>query len=379
MQNYGGLPAEKCPNIGLLYPIRRIVHCFVLLYYQMEAKLPLIGKTLAELEQVAAEVGMPRFAAKQMADWLYKKRIADIADMSNLSAKHRELLAQQYCIGLNAPANVQTSKDGTRKYLFEVEGGKHSCIESVSIPDGDRVTLCVSSQAGCKMGCTFCMTARMGFLQNLTTAEIINQIFSVRESAQLSNLVFMGMGEPMDNLDNLLRALEVITAPWGMAWSPTRVTVSTIGVTPALKRFLDESKCHLAVSLHSPFDDERRQLMPMQKAYPIAETVDLIRQYDWTGQRRASFEYIMFAGVNDTPGHAAALARMLGDFECRMNLIRFHQIPDSPLKGSAMPVVEKFKDMLLQKGVNTTIRSSRGEDIMAACGMLSTSKKRDRD
>lgn len=340
----------------------------------METKIPLIGKTLAELEQIANETAMPKFAAKQMADWLYKKRVADIADMSNLSAKHREQLTQSYCVGLYAPVNAQASKDGTRKYLFEVSGKKQACIESVSIPDGERTTLCVSSQAGCKMGCTFCMTARMGFLQHLTTAEIINQIFSVSESAQLSNLVFMGMGEPLDNLDEVLRTLEIITAPWGMAWSPTRVTVSTIGVMPALKRFLDESKCHLAVSLHSPFDAERRALMPMQKAYPIEETVDLIRRYDWTGQRRVSFEYIMFAGVNDTPRHAAALAKMLRDFECRVNLIRFHQIPDSPLKGSAMPVVEKFKEMLLQKGVNTTIRASRGEDILAACGMLSTKK-----
>ncbi len=340
----------------------------------METKIPLIGKTLAELEQVTAEIGMPRFAAKQMADWLYKKRVANIADMSNISARHRELLAEHYSVGLHAPGNAQASKDGTRKYLFEVAGEKQSCIEAVAIPDGDRVTLCVSSQAGCKMGCTFCMTARMGFLQNLTSAEIINQIFSVSESAQLSNLVFMGMGEPMDNLDNVLKSLEIITAPWGMAWSPTRVTVSTIGVMPALQRFLDESKCHLAVSLHSPFDAERRELMPMQKAYPIEKTIDLIRRYDWTGQRRVSFEYIMFSGVNDTPRHAAALAKMICDFECRVNLIRFHQIPDSPLKGSTMPAVEKFKEMLLQKGVNTTIRSSRGEDILAACGMLSTRK-----
>jgi 23S rRNA (adenine2503-C2)-methyltransferase len=341
----------------------------------MEAKIPLIGKTLPELELIAAEAGMPRFAAKQMADWLYKKRTVNIADMSNLSAKHRELLAQRYCVGLRTPANAQTSKDGTRKYLFEVDGKKQPSVEAVAIPDGDRVTLCVSSQAGCKMGCTFCMTARMGFLQHLTAAEIINQIFSVSESAQLSTLVFMGMGEPLDNLDNVLKSLEIIIAPWGMAWSPTRVTVSTIGVLPALKRLLDESRCHLAVSLHSPFADERLALMPAQKAHPIAETLDLIRRYDWTGQRRVSFEYITFAGINDTPRHAAALAKMLGGFECRVNLIRFHQIPDSPLRGSPPTTVEKFKNLLLQKGVNTTIRASRGEDILAACGMLSTAKK----
>lgn len=329
---------------------------------------------MAELEQVAAESGMPKFAAKQMADWLYRKRIADIADMTNLSAKHRELLAERYEVGLSAPVRSQKSKDGAKKYLFEVAGKKQACIESVMIPEDDRTTLCVSSQAGCKMACVFCMTGRMGFLQQLTAAEILNQVFSIPETLQLSNLVYMGMGEPMDNIDEVLKSLEVVTAPWGLAWSPTRVTISTIGVLDGLRRFLDESRCHVAISLHSPFAEERRALMPMQKAYPMADVLALIRQHDWTGQRRVSFEYTLFAGVNDSSKHADALAKLLEGLECRVNLIRFHQIPDSPLHGSSDFTIGKFRQRLLARGVITTVRASRGEDILAACGMLSTKK-----
>lgn len=325
---------------------------------------------MAGLEQVAAELSMPQFAARQMADWLYRKRAADIGSMSNLSAKHRAALAERYEVGLRPAAAAQESKDGTKKYLFDVGGERQACVEAVFIPEAGRATLCLSSQAGCQMGCKFCMTARMGFRRSLTAGEIINQIFSIPHSDRLTNLVFMGMGEPMSNIDSLLESLEIIAAPWGMAWSPTRVTVSTIGVLPALKRFLDESRCHLAVSLHSPFADERRALMPMQKAFPLESVMALIRRYGWTGQRRVSFEYIMFRGLNDTPRHAAALAQLLGDFECRVNLIRFHRIPDSPLQSSSAQAIDKFKGLLLQKGIVTTIRSSRGEDILAACGML---------
>ncbi|MDR0566583.1 MAG: 23S rRNA (adenine(2503)-C(2))-methyltransferase RlmN [Prevotellaceae bacterium] len=337
----------------------------------MEHKRALLGKTLAGLEQVAAELSMPGFAARQLAGWLYRRRVADIGGMSNLSAAHRAMLAERYDVGVRPFSAAQESKDGAQKYLFAVGGEKRAYVESVLIPEAGRATLCLSSQAGCPMGCKFCMTARMGFRHNLTSGEIINQIFGVPRSGQLTNLVFMGMGEPMSNIDSLLESLEVITAPWGMGWSPARVTVSTVGVLPALRRFLDESRCHLAVSLHSPFADERRALMPVQKAFPAEDVVALIRRYRWTGQRRVSFEYILFDGLNDTPRHAAALARLLGGFECRVNLIRFHRIPGSELRGSPPQAMERFKEMLLQRGLLTTIRASRGEDILAACGMLS--------
>ncbi|MBQ5609601.1 MAG: 23S rRNA (adenine(2503)-C(2))-methyltransferase RlmN [Rikenellaceae bacterium] len=331
----------------------------------------LYGKTLAELRVIAEEFGLPRFAAGQIARWLYKRHVNDIVAMTDLSAAARTRLAERFDVGLKAPLAVSASEDGTRKYLYATESsGRH--IESAYIPDGERATLCVSSQAGCRMGCRFCMTSRQGLHHSLSTLEILNQIASLPERDRLTNIVYMGMGEPLDNLDNVLRSLEVLTSEWGYAWSPTRITLSTAGVLPSLKRFLDESSVHLAVSLHNPFHDERQEIMPIEKPYPIAEVMKLLRQYDFTHQRRVSFEYIVMSGLNDSPRHVAELARLLNGVACRINLIRFHKIPDSPYFSPPQPQMEAFRDALIRKGIMTTIRRSRGEDIKAACGLLST-------
>ena len=331
----------------------------------------LYGKTLAELRVIAEEFGLPRFAAGQIARWLYKRHVNDIVAMTDLSAAARTRLAERFDVGLKAPLAVSASEDGTRKYLYATESsGRH--IESAYIPDGERATLCVSSQAGCRMGCRFCMTSRQGLHHSLSTLEILNQIASLPERDRLTNIVYMGMGEPLDNLDNVLRSLEVLTSEWGYAWSPTRITLSTAGVLPSLKRFLDESSVHLAVSLHNPFHDERQEIMPIEKPYPIAEVMKLLRQYDFTHQRRVSFEYIVMSGLNDSPRHVAELARLLNGVACRINLIRFHKIPDSPYFSPPQPQMEAFHDALIRKGIMTTIRRSRGEDIKAACGLLST-------
>ena len=340
----------------------------------------LLGKTPEELAVIAKTHGLPAFAGKQMAQWLYQKRVRSIEEMTNLSKAGRETLSQHYEVGYVAPIDVQTSKDGTRKYLFEVTcpvGDKEetSCIEAVMIPDDDRKTLCVSSQAGCKMACKFCMTGRQGFHGNLSAADILNQFFAIDEAGELTNTVFMGMGEPLDNWDNVKRVIEVLTAPWGLAWSPKRVTLSTIGVLPKLKQFLEESKCHLAVSLHNPFPEERLQMMPVQKAWSITEVVRLIKQYDFTGQRRVSFEYTVFEGWNNTPKHADELLKLLRNLECRVNLIRFHKIPDFPYGTAPDPVMEAFRDRLNAGGLTATIRASRGEDIFAACGLLAGKHK----
>ena len=340
----------------------------------------LLGKTPEELAVIAKTHGLPAFAGKQMAQWLYQKRVRSIEEMTNLSKAGRETLSQHYEVGYVAPIDVQTSKDGTRKYLFEVTcpvGDKEetSCIEAVMIPDDDRKTLCVSSQAGCKMACKFCMTGRQGFHGNLSAADILNQFFAIDEAGELTNTVFMGMGEPLDNWDNVKRVIEVLTAPWGLAWSPKRVTLSTIGVLPKLKQFLDESKCHLAVSLHNPFPEERLQMMPVQKAWSITEVVRLIKQYDFTGQRRVSFEYTVFEGWNNTPKHADELLKLLRNLECRVNLIRFHKIPDFPYGTAPDPVMEAFRDRLNAGGLTATIGASRGEDIFAACGLLAGKHK----
>ena len=330
----------------------------------------LLGKTPSQLKEIALAAGLPGFTGNQLAQWIYGKRVRSLSDMTNLSKAGRERLADAYEVGVAEPLGVAASSDGTKKYLFPVNGNPDNAVEAVMIPDGDRKTLCVSSQAGCKMGCKFCMTGRQGFHGNLSAADILSQFLAIDEAAELTNAVFMGMGEPLDNWEEVKKVIEILTAPWGYGWSPKRITLSTIGVIPSLKRFLDECKCHLAVSLHDPFPDERLALMPAQKAFPIQDVIALIRQYDFTGQRRVSFEYTMFAGHNDTPRHADALLHLLKGLECRVNLIRFHRIPDFPYGTSSRESMEAFRDRLTRGGVTATIRASRGEDILAACGLL---------
>jgi 23S rRNA (adenine2503-C2)-methyltransferase len=335
-------------------------------------KKTLMGMSLAELRQVAKDLGMPAFTGGQMADWLYRRHVGSIEEMTNISKVNRARLAEQYDIGLMPPTDCQRSVDGTVKYLFPTSNGRE--VETVYIPDGDRATLCVSSQVGCKMHCLFCQTGRQGFEGNLTAGDILNQIYSLPERDTLTNIVFMGQGEPMDNLEAVLRATEILTAPYAWAWSPKRITVSSVGIRGKLRRFLDESECHVAISLHTPIAEQRAQLMPAERGYPISEVVDLLRQYDFSHQRRLSFEYIVFGGLNDTERHAREIVRLLRGLECRINLIRFHQIPDSDLRGADEQKMEWLRDYLTSHGIFTTIRASRGQDIYAACGLLSTAK-----
>ncbi len=346
---------------------------------------PLIGLTLDELKDVAAEAGLRSFAAGQMARRLYTGRVTSIDEMTELPKNARQWLSEHFEVGRRGPVAEARSKDGTAKYLFATGGddfsyltggrGGHD-IEAVYIPDHDRATLCVSSQAGCRMGCKFCMTGRQGFHGNLTSAGIINQILSVPESESLTNVVYMGMGEPMDNIDEVIRSIHILTAPWGLAWSPKRITVSSIGKIDGLRRLLDETKVHIAISVHSPYSLERQELMPSQKAWPIEEVMRLMRGYDFAHQRRLSAEYIVWAGLNSDMRHADALAKLLRGTDCRVNLIRFHTIPDSPFKSASQEEMERFRDRLNELGVTATIRASRGEDIDAACGMLAGKNSR---
>ncbi|MBR5573418.1 MAG: 23S rRNA (adenine(2503)-C(2))-methyltransferase RlmN [Paludibacteraceae bacterium] len=343
----------------------------------------LLGKTLEELQAVAQEVGLPRFAGKQLAEWIYVRRATDFDEMTNISLKGREALKERYTIGRHAPVAEAVSKDGTKKYLFqvgerrkvkgdEVKGERLEAgyIEAVYIPDDDRATLCVSTQAGCKMGCRFCMTGTLGFHGHLSAADILNQIFSIPDSDKLTNIVYMGEGEPMDNLDNVLRSLHAMTSAWGCAWSPKRITVSSVGINKGLKRFIEESDCHLAISLHNPFAVERQEIMPIEKVNHLNDVIALLKQYDWSHQRRVSFEYICWGGVNDTPKHANELLRLLKGLDCRINLIRFHAGVDKEFTSSDEQQMEWLRDYLTEHGITTTIRRSRGEDILAACGML---------
>ena len=349
-----------------------------------DGKKVLMGLTTNELKNVAKELGMPAFTGGQIAKWLYERHVGTIDEMTNLSKQNRERLANDYAVGAMAPIDCQRSQDGTVKYLFPVRcsartadsaTGTTRFVETVFIPDDDRATLCVSSQVGCKMNCLFCQTGKQGWEGNLTAADILNQIYALPERDRLTNIVFMGQGEPMDNLDAVLRATNILTAADGYAWSPKRITVSSVGVRGKLKRFLDESQCHVAISMHSPLHEQRLSLMPAEKAMPIEETVELLKQYDFTHQRRCSFEYICFGGLNDSLAHGKEIVRLLRGLECRVNLIRFHAIPDVDLPQADEQRMEQLRDYLTQHGVFTTIRASRGQDIFAACGLLSTAKK----
>jgi 23S rRNA (adenine2503-C2)-methyltransferase len=329
----------------------------------------LLGKTLNEMTDIVKQYRLPSFNAGQIAEWVYKKNISDIDGMSNLSKKTRDLLKENYEIGIEAPVSTQTSVDGTKKYLFKA--GKNF-IESAYIPSKDRATLCISSQAGCKFACEFCMTGKQGFQGHLSSNQILNQIRSLPEFEHLTNIVFMGMGEPFDNLDEVLKVCEIMTSDYAYAWAPKRVTVSTNGIISSLKRFLDESKCHLAVSIHTPFENDRLKIMPVQQKNPISEVIKIIRNHHFSRQRRVSFEYIVFKGFNDSMKHADELAKLIGGMWARVNLIRFHEIPGTNLSGTDQLSMEKFRDRLNEKGITATIRASRGQDIDAACGLLST-------
>jgi len=341
---------------------------------EMTEKYILLGKSLPELKEWVQSQGMPSFAAVQLMEWIYRRRARSFAEMTNLSLKHRALLEERASLGLSGPLSSAVSKDGTRKYLFASSAGVG--VECVYIPDRDRATLCVSSQVGCKMHCAFCMTGRMGFKAQLAAHEILNQVLSVPGSASLTNLVFMGMGEPCDNVDEVLRCIHLLTDEHGLAWSPKRITLSSIGALPGLRRILDETHVQVAVSLHTPDMQQRSEWVPAQRIWPMAETLELLRNYDFSHQRRLSFEYVMFRGLNDDLAHARMLLSLLNGLSCRMNLIRFHSIPDTPFVRSDEATIQAFADFLNSKGLLTTIRASCGEDIQAACGLLSTEKSK---
>jgi 23S rRNA (adenine2503-C2)-methyltransferase len=330
----------------------------------------LLGSTLSRLGEVAAEAGLPQYAGRQLASWIYRKGVIRFEEMSDLPLAARLELSQRYSVVLSPPVKTTESSDGTKKYLFAI--GKRRSVEAVWIPEAKRGTLCLSVQVGCKMGCLFCMTGKQGFQAHLSAGEILNQYLSLPERERVTNIVFMGMGEPLDNLTNVLSSLDILCSDYGFGMSPTRITVSTIGLVPAMRIFLDSTRCHLAVSLHTPFEEERRNLMPIENVHPLSEVLAELRARMVRGQRRVSFEYIVFRGLNDTPLHARELARILDGIRCRINLIRFHAIPGTPLAPASPERMEQFQALLRQRGILTTIRQSRGQDIEAACGLLST-------
>lgn len=335
----------------------------------------LLGLTLNELTSLVQELGEPKYRAKQLAEWLYVKRATTLDEMTNLPKALRAKLEETCTIGRSPVALTQVSRDGTEKYLFRKLDRPEQTFETVYIPEEDgRATLCISSQVGCRMGCRFCATGQMGFHGHLTAADVINQVLSVPHSDALTNVVFMGMGEPLDNYKVVASVLEIMTSDYGLAWSPKRITVSTVGPRVGLTRFLEEQRANLAVSLHSPFPEERAEIMPVEGLFPIEEVIETLGKYDFSGQRRLSFEYIVFGGLNDDLRHAKALVELIRPLRSRVNLIPYHPIEGLPYHASDRAVIERFAEYLNAHGVIATIRRSRGQDIDAACGMLSTLK-----
>jgi len=351
-----------------------------------------IGRSLAELQELALSLGLKKFVGKQLAEWLYQKKITAFEQMTNLSLSARSVLAEHYQLGRCSFETELISADGTRKYLFPVLSSSSSArqyVEAVYIPEADRATLCVSTQVGCKMGCHFCMTGKLGFHGQLLAADILNQIFTIDTHVQqlglqaLTNIVVMGEGEPCDNIEQVLQALSVMTSDWGCAWSPRRITVSSVGYLPGLTQLLDLTECHIAISLHNAVPEERQSIMPIEKVYPIEQVIAHLRQYDFAHQRRLSFEYICFGLRNTDLRHAMAIRRLLDGLDARVNLIRFHQASsDSAIQNTSsdMPSSDEsqmvwLRDYLTENGLTTTIRRSRGEDIFAACGMLISARK----
>ena len=338
----------------------------------MEQKRCISSLTLAELTAELKAMGQPGFRAKQIFHWVHQKLVTEFSAMTDQPKTLLAKLEESFYIAAPQIERRQEAKDGTVKYLLRMADG--NCIETVVMRYHYGNTVCVSTQVGCRMGCRFCATGRQGLQHSLSTNEILNQIGSLPERERLTNVVFMGMGEPLDNLDSLLPTLEILTSAWGFGWSPTRITVSTAGVASRLERFLEATQVHLAVSLHNPFPHERAEIMPVEKAWPIREVVEILRRYDFTHQRRVSFEYIVMSGLNDSPRHIRELCRLLDGIKCRINLIRFHKIPGSPYFSPDDRAMIAFRDALTAKGIHTTIRTSRGEDIQAACGLLSTAQ-----
>ncbi len=341
----------------------------------------------AALEEWCVAQGESAYRARQVMAWVHRRDVMTFGEMTNLPARFRARLAEGFTVGRLVPTTVAEAADGTRKLLFRLPPGpegRPAAIESVLIPQverpegaRDRLTLCISSQAGCGMGCGFCATAAMGLVRNLRPAEIVGQVRVAQALAapeRLTNVVLMGMGEPLANYDAVLTAVEILTAEWGYAISPRRITVSTVGLAPEIPRFIAETRVNLAVSLHAPTDRQRDRLVPVNRRYPLAALLDACRAVPLPRRKRITFEYVMLAGENDSDADARALVRLLHGLQAKVNLIPWNPFPGAAFTPSPPARVARFQALLRQHGVSTSIRESRGGDIQAACGQLATAR-----
>lgn len=334
----------------------------------MTETVDLKNLTLQGLETFISGQGKERYRAKQIFKWLYQKDAADFAEMTNLSREFRQQLEETATISNLVPEAVESSADGTRKYLFRLDDGEH--VESVLIPDEGRNTLCISSQVGCAMACEFCLTGTFRLTRNLSTAEIVNQVCAVRREAEIRNIVFMGMGEPLANLDNVIRALKIIIDPDGLQFSNRRVTVSTSGLVPEMARLGEAVTVNLAVSLNATTDEQRDRLMPINRRYPLAELIAACRRFPLPSRRMITIEYVMLAGVNDSLDDAKRLVKLISGIPCKINLIAFNEHEGCAFRRPGQEAIDRFHRFLLDKNFTVITRASRGGDISAACGQL---------
>lgn len=331
-------------------------------------KKSLCGLSADEIYEIIEPSGFTTGHSVVIANSIYKKRISDISQFDKIPKKLKELLNDIVVSGINFPLASVVSKDNSVKYLFRTGTGKE--FETVYIPDKKRNTVCVSTQSGCRMGCTFCATAKYGFNGNLTAGEIINQIISIPKAEKVTHVVFMGMGEPMDNLENVLKACSVITAEWGLALSSKNLTISTVGIMPEIEQFLQKAEYNLALSLYSPFTEERRIAVPAEIKYPVSQIIDIMKGFPVKKKRRLSVAYIMFKDINDTDKHLEELIGVLKNTKIRVNLLPYHTVLNDLLCPSSAERMQYFKHNLITSGVSASIRRSRGTDISAACGLL---------
>jgi 23S rRNA (adenine2503-C2)-methyltransferase len=337
-------------------------------YIPVMTKADLKNYSLDELELFIAGCGKEGYRARQIFKWLYQKDAAAFGEMTNLSKEFRLELENSALISTLVPETVEISRDGSRKYLFRLADGK--AVESVLIPEEDRSTLCISSQVGCAMACEFCLTGKYRLERNLTTAEMVNQVCAVKRESEVRNIVLMGMGEPLANLDNVIRALRIITSQDGLQFSTRRVTVSTAGLVPELAELGKAVTVNLAVSLNATTDDVRNRLMPVNRKYPLRQLLDACKSFPLPARRMITFEYVMIKDVNDTLDDAKRLVRLISNIPSKVNLIPFNEHEGCSLKRSDQETIDRFHSYLLQKHITVITRSSRGDDISAACGQL---------
>jgi 23S rRNA (adenine2503-C2)-methyltransferase len=331
-------------------------------------KKSLCGLTADEIFILIEPGGFKYSHAVSISNSIYKKGTSDISDITKIPKKLQDFLNANVCSGILQPVASVVSTDETVKYLFRTDEGK--IFETVYIRDNKRITVCVSTQSGCRMGCSFCVTARYGFHGNLSPSEIVNQVISISGAEKVTHVVLMGMGEPMDNIDNVLRACEILTSGWGLALSPRNVTVSTVGITPGIEKFLIYSDCNLVLSLLSPFPEERKVIVPVEKIYPVKLILEILKNYPIKKKRRLSLAYVMIKDLNDSERHLEEIKVLLRGSRVRVNLLPYHRIRNDQHTSSTEERMLYFKHNLVISGISASIRKSRGIDISAACGLL---------